>query len=1044
VKVARPQIGRVEGDPRSLRINPIDSGGPLYRKIFDVSTHGVVVIDRDSRIVAVNPAILKMLGYQDDDVMLANVARLSTDIWVTPESRDLFVGNLRRDGVVQGFETTFRRRDGTEFHVSLSGRTIEDPTQPDLQHVAFIDDVEDKDALRRALVEREATLEHAQSIAKLGHIIYESDGTFASWSNSMPGMVGLDTTCMPRSIREWKERLVATDDQPAFEKFIGACLRNDTPMGIEYHLTHTLGHSVHIRQTVESIDSTGTSAGRWFATLQDVSERRANEERIRRLNRTHSMISAVSSAIVRFSELSELFSEACRIAVSEGKFAAAWIGLIDPQSGVGRMSTSFGLDPQCLSQIEFSIDCDNSSAERVASRALVTGQAQIYNCIQADLARHPMLPAMTSQGHQSLAAFPLLVGEQRRAVLVLHAAEVGAFDDEEVRLLGLLARDLSFAMDYIDKSHQLDYLARFDSVTGLPNGTTFQNRIDQMLQTRSPSQLMVALLDLEHFSSINDSFGRSAGDGLLRDVSARLACALGRSAEIARFSADTFAIATTVQRSQSPEALADEIRQALAEPFVIDAHTVYVSVQIGLAGSDADHGDAASLIQRADLALKTARAEHETTVIFRPDIPTRTAQRAAFEAELRSAVKNQEFRLFYQPLVELEHGKMVSMEALIRWQHPQRGLQSPALFMQSVEDSDLAIPVGDWVLHTACRQTKAWLDAGYGPLSVSVNISARQFLDQDLVARVGSALEESGLPPGSLTLELTEGIVMRGAENFIAKLDRLKALGIRLSLDDFGTGYSSLSYLKRFPIDQLKIDQSFVRELVTNADDASIVRAILSVAHSLGLEVIAEGVELEAQLQWLRRHRCDKMQGYYFSRPIDAAAFGELLAAGRDLSAVLGEKNDAERTLLVVDDEKNILSAMVRLLRGEGYRILTATSAAEAYQVLAMNTVHVVMSDHRMPAMTGAEFLNSLRTFYPDVVRILFSGQVELEALTEAINSGEVYRFLLKPWDDDVLKKSIRDAFRNHWLSQHPDGQGQSERALPPAISPSLAMAAHH
>jgi diguanylate cyclase (GGDEF)-like protein len=885
--------------------------------------------------------------------------------------------------------------------------------------------------LRRALVEREATLEHAQSIAKLGHIIYRADGSFTSWSSSIPGLVGLDATTMPLSIQQWMEQLVVPDDQPAFENFACALQKHDAPLGLEYQVTHALGHAVHIRQTIEAMESTEPSGGRWFATLQDVSERRQNEDRIRRLNRTHSMISAVSSAIVRCRDLPELFSEACRIAVREGRFAAAWIGEIDPKSNIGRVTVSSGLDQQCLSQIVFSADSSSSSATSIASRALISGQAQIYNCLKEEVPQHPMLPVFTHKGYQSLAAFPLQVGDQRRAVFMLHSSEVGVFDEEEVRLVGLLVRDLSFAMDYIDKSHQLDYLASFDSVTGLPNEATFQNRVGQLLQTRShDAHLIVALLDLEHFSSINDTFGREAGDGLLRDVATRLARALGRSAELARFSADTFAIAATTQRSEPPETLAGEIRQALAEPFMIGNQSVYLSAQAGLVGSDPEHVDAAALIQHADLALKTAKADHEQAVIFRPDIPARTAQRAAFEAELRLAVKRDEFRLFYQPLVELEHGKMVAMEALIRWQHPERGLQSPAVFMQTVEDSDLAIAVGDWVLNTACTQTKVWLDAGYGPLSVSVNISARQFSDQDLVTRVASALQQSGLPPNHLTLELTEGIVMRGAENFIAKLDCLKALGIRLSLDDFGTGYSSLSYLKRFPLDQLKIDQSFVRELVTNADDASIVRAVLSVAHSLGLEVIAEGVETEAQLKWLRRHRCEKMQGYYFSRAVDVATFSELLASRRDLSAVLADKSDGERTLLVVDDEKNIVSAIARLLRGEGYRILTATSAAEAYEVLAKNAVQVVLSDHRMPVMTGAKFLNSLRTLYPDTVRILFSGQVELEALTEAINSGEVYRFLLKPWDDNVLKKSIRDAFRYHWLSDREIVKVEVEGAL--------------
>jgi CheY-like chemotaxis protein len=264
---------------------------------------------------------------------------------------------------------------------------------------------------------------------------------------------------------------------------------------------------------------------------------------------------------------------------------------------------------------------------------------------------------------------------------------------------------------------------------------------------------------------------------------------------------------------------------------------------------------------------------------------------------------------------------------------------------------------------------------------------------------------------------LTEDIVMHDAERFIAKLNALKALGVKLSLDDFGTGYSSLSYLKRFPLDQLKVDQSFIREVTSNPEDAAIVRAVISIGNSMGLELVMEGVETAAQLGWLRMHRCEKIQGYFFSPPVSAPEFEQMLRDRKSLPSDAASPSIEGKTLLVVDDETNIVAAVVRLLRREGYRILTANSAAQAFDLLAQNAVQVVLSDHRMPGMTGAEFLGAVKGLYPDTVRILFSGYVEIEALTDAVNRGAVYRFLLKPWNDEVLRESIREAFHYHWVT---------------------------
>jgi EAL domain-containing protein (putative c-di-GMP-specific phosphodiesterase class I)/ActR/RegA family two-component response regulator len=315
-------------------------------------------------------------------------------------------------------------------------------------------------------------------------------------------------------------------------------------------------------------------------------------------------------------------------------------------------------------------------------------------------------------------------------------------------------------------------------------------------------------------------------------------------------------------------------------------------------------------------------------------------------------------------------------------------------------------------LRTACAQNKAWQDAGLTPLTVAVNMSARQFAAQDVVKMASAILAETGLGASYLELELTESAVMADAEAFIKTTEQLKGLAITLSIDDFGTGFSSLSYLKRFAIDRLKVDQSFVRDIVSDPNSATIALAIISLAHSLKLSAIAEGIETEAQLNFLRRHNCDEMQGYYFSKPVRAVEFEQMLREHRKLEFAATEPA-SNRTLLLVDDEQGILSSLKRLFRREGYKILTAADGLEGLNLLANNVVDVVISDARMPEMNGGEFLGKVREMYPDVVRMMLSGYTDLKAVTTAVNRGELFAFLTKPWDDTELMETVRDAFRH-------------------------------
>ena len=360
----------------------------------------------------------------------------------------------------------------------------------------------------------------------------------------------------------------------------------------------------------------------------------------------------------------------------------------------------------------------------------------------------------------------------------------------------------------------------------------------------------------------------------------------------------------------------------------------------------------------------------------------------------------------------------------MRWRHPQRGMVSPAEFIPLAEECGLIVALGHWVVHAACRQFRQWHDAGLPARQIAVNISAVQLGRGSLYETVSSALRQSGIAPNQLELEITESFVMLDRERSFQSLADLKALGTRLSIDDFGTGYSSLSYLQLIDVDKLKIDISFVRDMTRNNSNASIVKAVIALGHSLGLEVIDEGVEDSGQARYLRSLQCDVIQGYLIARPLPGDEMTRFLA---DYVAASVSSNDSgQYTLLLVDDEASILASLKRLLRRENFHILTASSAQEALSLLALHPVGVIITDQRMAGMSGTELLARVRTMHPQVVRMVLSGHTGLDLLTDAINRGEIYKFIAKPWNDAELIETIRDAFRH--FGEHPASGAQTQK----------------
>ena len=444
---------------------------------------------------------------------------------------------------------------------------------------------------------------------------------------------------------------------------------------------------------------------------------------------------------------------------------------------------------------------------------------------------------------------------------------------------------------------RLHHLAHYDPLTGLPNRSLFYQTLQGTLTQAAENAWSVAVLfvDLDHFKDINDTMGHPCGDALLLQFGNRISQCVRLRDTVGRLGGDEFAVILVLKQDPLGATLvANKIKAVLRSPFLLDAHEVVVTASIGITIYPDDAEDPDTLIKYADTAMYRAKqAGRDTFRFFTAQMNIEVLARLDLETALRKALEHDEFVLHYQPKIDIASGMVTGVEALLRWQRPGFGLIAPGAFITVLEETGMILAVGRWVIATACRQIRSWLDSSIGALQISVNVAGRQFIDGEVAAEVRAVLDEHRIPPALLELELTESSLMADTERTIACMRELKACGVAISIDDFGTGFSSLAYLCRFPIDKLKIDIAFVRHIVTNPDDATIVRTIIQMAHSLKLSVIAEGVETAAQLAYLREHQCDQIQGYFFSPPLPVDLLEQLLqnqgcsgTGGHDVTAL--------------------------------------------------------------------------------------------------------------------------------------------------------------
>jgi diguanylate cyclase (GGDEF)-like protein/PAS domain S-box-containing protein len=614
---------------------------------------------------------------------------------------------------------------------------------------------------------------------------------------------------------------------------------------------------------------------------EDITEQKLTELRITRLNRVYAVFSGINSLIVRAGERDELFAEACRVAVELGRFKMAWIGMVDPVALQIVPIASAGAEPEFVAAIQdrFSL-CDDTplGAATHAARAVREKRAIVVNEIDGDSTIFVTRERL-ERGIFSMAILPLLVADKAVGVFALYADENDFFDEEELQLLTELSNDVAFAIDHIDKRERLDYLAYYDVLTGLANRSLFLERVSQYLRTavKSGHTLALFLIDLERFKNINDSLGQPAGDALLKQVAAWLTGCFGDANLLARIGADHFAVVLNeASQGGNVARLLDKTMSAfLDHEFQLNGAAFRIAAKIGVALFPLDGGDADTLFKNAEAALKKAKISGDRYLFYTQQMTEAVAARLTLENQLRQALDRGEFVLHYQPKINLASGIITGAEALIRWNDPRTGLVPPGQFIPLLEETGLIYEVGRWALHTAIRDYLGWRDAGLPAVRIAVNVSPLQLRHRSFSAEISHAVAIDARAAAGLELELTESLVMEDVKRAISILQAIRAMGVSIAIDDFGTGFSSLSYLAKLPVDTLKVDRSFVIDLIEGSEGQALVSTIINLAHSLRLKVVAEGVETEEQSRLLRLLKCDEIQGYLLSRPVPRDLFAE-------------------------------------------------------------------------------------------------------------------------------------------------------------------------
>ena len=1033
-----------------------ENGERRFRATFDLVPVGITHIDPAGRVLLVNPQMEKILGYPSSELV---GRRMGEFVW--PEDQEVRQELLARRaelhaGKIHSFtkEIRYRHKNGSPVWVGLTVAIQRDSAGRPLYDVSAAEDI-----TARKRDEQLLALEHAVSLS-IAQAESESAAVQAAiraicekenWDcgrywrvDEKAGVLRLgEVWSVPGSdfdefLEQWRvvvyrpgEGLAGKAWQSGEPQW-AADLTQDTRLGQKLLALRSgfrgvfafpvisegkpigvlVFNSREIRQRqeelVEAIRVIGSQMGQFL-------KRKQAEEKIRDQARRQRLIAEFGQQVLASTDLADVLNRAVDLVSSTLNSDFCNLLELDRDGKHLMFRAAVGWPAEWIGRRVVPV--------RAGTRAdLVLSRREPLIVEDYDRDTDASSPFLSEFGVRSGIVAPLFGTTGTFGILSAHALQPRRFTEEEVNFLRNVAYIVAVAIERSKSEERLAYLAQFDSLTGLPNRHLFHDRLTQtMVQAKRSGRPMAMLfIDLDRFKLVNDTLGHGTGDRLLKEAAIRLTQCVRSGDTVGRFGGDEFgAILADLGAGGDAGLVAQKIIEALERPFSLEGNETYVTASIGITLFPDDGEEAGALIMNSDTAMYRAKERGRNNYqYFTREMNERALARVQMETALRRAIERGEFRLHYQPKVDLRSGEICGAEALLRWQHPERGMTAPEEFIPVLEDTGLIVPVGEWVMREACGQTMAWKRAGLAALPVAVNLSARQFQQKDLEATVRDIFADSGVDPSLIQFELTESLLMKEPEAAARTLRGLKRAGAKISVDDFGTGYSSLAYLKRFPIDALKIDRAFIREVTTDPEDAAITLAIIGLAHGLKLRVVAECVETESQLNFLSTHACDEMQGYYFSEPAAAAEIEVMLREGRRLRRSAGGIPEKPPVLLLDDSEQDLL-LLEEILRADGFPVLKTTDPRRAFEVLAGQSVGIAISDQGMPGMSGVEFLGHVRKLYPDIVRILATGTHDPDAIADAVNEAGIQKFLSKDWDDRRLRAEVREIYRKHFLSEN-------------------------
>ena len=843
-----------------------------YRRLFETAQDGILLLNADTaQIEDVNPYLIDLLGYSRAEF-------LGKKLWEVgafadrAESKDLFAA-LQTTGYVRYEDLPLKTKAGARIEVEFVSNAYDSVGIKLIQ--CNIRDITERKKAEQALRTSEERLKTVFVQAPLGIAlidsltghIYESNPRFAEIAGrSMEEMVNID----------WLQITHPDDVQADLDNMALLNTGKINRFQMEKRYLHPDGTAVWISMTIAPSKVEDKAHPRHLCMIQDITERKAAEGTIVHLNRVYAVLSGINSLIVRALNCDELFREACRIAVEAGGFRMAMIGIVDRSTMKVVPMASTGKDEALLTDIKCLLSSSEDAPKSMVAQVIREKKAVVSNDSLSD-SRVLFGQKYAESGVRSMAVLPLIVADEAVGVLALYSSEIEFFQKEELKLLTELAGDIAFAIDHIGKQERLNYLAYYDALTGLANRSLFLERVAQYMRSAVSGghKLALFLLDLERFKNINDSLGRPAGDALLKQVAAWLTYSTGDANLLARIDADHFALVMPEVRPDGDLVrLAEKTMETFLEhPFHLNDAVFRIAAKVGIALFPDDAADADTLFRNAEAALKKAKASGDRCLFYTQKMTAAVARKLTLENQLRQALDNEEFALYYQPKVNLVSGKITSAEALIRWNDPRTGLVPPGKFIPILEETGLIYEVGRWALRKAIEDYLRWRSAGLTAVRIAVNVSPLQLRNRGFIAEIEQVIGIDAHAAAGLELEITESLIMEDVNHSIVSLQAIRAMGITIAIDDIGTGFSSLSYLAKLPVDTLKIDRSFVIDMTAGPEGLALVSTIIDLAHSLKLKVVAEGVETEEQSRLLRLLSCDEMQGFLFSKPVPSEIF---------------------------------------------------------------------------------------------------------------------------------------------------------------------------